>query len=282
MQNPAQPFIPQMQQPNPAASGTRFAKDFTDRDLSTHLSPVTSKGGLLVNFFYAKIRTRNREADNNGKIETRLCVSKQPIGDRSTVAVQYITEEDAARHFPQQFSMFKQYGDVPTTGTPLHELPGISMSQMGLMAINGIRSVEDLIGITEDMASQLGREVTAARNVALQWTERKNSAQDTIEAAEIKANMDIQMKTMAGEMEKLRAANTALAAQNEALKNVGGGVVAQTADQQTAVQIDNPNDDGDLPYNIDDMENPMIEGPDVAEGSSDLGLGDPDPLSEDA
>lgn len=273
----------QNQQMGASLRGGAFSRDLTDMDLSTHMAPVKASGGLIVNFFYKKVQCKARNAETNGKIENRLCVSKQPKGDRSTVAVRYISEEQAQAQFPREFAMFKQYEQVPTDGTPLDELPGITLSQVAMLVINGIRSVEDLVEISEDQLNGLGREVIKARTIAVEWVAKKQGAASTIDNADDLAKLQIENQTFAERLRVLEESNRTLAAQNEALKNMGGApqTVAQMPGQATAdgnaMPVESQEDD--LPTELSEMDDPLAQGPDFADGNDDLGGSDPDPLA---
>lgn len=261
--------------------GSRHARDLSGVDLSGYKMNTAGSGeGLLVNFFYAKVKTRNRDAEFNGKIQTRLCVSKQPRGDRSTVAVRYITEEQASREFPQQFAMFKDMGEVMTSGTPLDELPGISISQIGLLVVSGIRSVEDLAGVSDDVVAQIGREASVAQKTAKAWLKRKAGAEDVLNVAEMEASRDIEKRTLTEELEKSRAAVKALEQQVAAmLKAQQGQFAAQTAMPGSAgasgsvVQATEVSSDDPSSYIMSEDDNPLAEGPGMTSDDDDMGGG---------
>lgn len=256
-----------------------FSRDMTDADLSSHLKSVTSAGGLHINFFYKKVKVKSRDAAVNGQVETRLCVSKQPKGDRSTVSVRFITEERAQRDFPVEFALFKQYEEIPTTGTPLEELPGISMSQIGMLVLNGLRSVEDLIEVSEDQIGQLGLDAIKARKTAISWTNRRNDMAEEIDAADIEARYSIQSETLKGKLSVAEERIKQLEAQNEALQMArGAGVAANTPAANEPMGV---NGEEDLEYDLSNMPDPMSEGPATTDGDDDLGNRDPDPLTED-
>lgn len=268
------------------------SRDLTEADLSQYMGPVKGNG-LLVNFFYKKIQTRSRDAATNGQIQTRLCVSKQPKGDRSTVACRYITEDQAKREFPVEFARFKEYEEIPTSGTPLDELPGISMSQLAILLINGLRSIEDLVDISDDQISQLGLDAIKSKKTAVAWLEKRTAAAGTINVSEIEAKYKIESDTYKAQVESQSQTIKTLEAQVAALTKMStkGGMAELAAIQPSgnqqgggAVSVDNP-DDADLEYDISKMADPLSDGPDFTDdgdgvdGFDDLGDGDVDPLS---
>lgn len=259
---------------------TRFSRDMTDADLSTHLQSVTARGGIHVNFKYVKVRGKSRDAALNGTIQTRLIIEKQPKGDRSTVATRFISEDRAQREFPREYAMFKQYEEVPTSGTPLEELPGISRSQIGLLVLNGLRSIEDLLEISEDQVGQLGLDAIKAQKTAKAWADRREGASEEINAADIQARFEMQVKSMNAQMEKMAEANRMLESQVTALSARQGqgnnGATAPVADGTSGAMAVEGSED--LAYDVSEMPDPWSEGPATTDGADDLGMNDPDPL----
>lgn len=256
----------------------RFSRDLTDADLSSHLQSVRSSGGVHVNFFYTKVRAKTRDASRNGQVSTRLCISKQPKGDRSTVSVRFISEERAKRDHPREFDLFKKYEEVPTEGTPLSDLPGISVSQIGLLTINGLRSVEDLCEVSEDQVAQLGLDVIRAKKTATAWMAKRDSESETISAADIEARYSLQLDAMSKQFKAMEEHNRQLQAQVSALQSVRSTAAPESAGQ-TQVGVAGVDVDGDLEYDMAAMPDPFSEGPATTDGDDDLGATDPDPLA---
>lgn len=268
---------PQMQAPMMPQQGrtSGFASDLTDKHLPNVMNSVTAQGGIYVNFFYVKVRIKARDASTNGQFQDRLCISKQPKGDRLTIACRFITEERAAREWPREFQMFKQYEEVPTTGTPLKELPGISMSQIGLLTLNGLRSIEDLCGISEDLVGQMGLDAIRAHKTAKAWFSKREENAENIALADLEARMKIQLDTLEKNNEAMAERNRQLEAQVQALQTARGAPPAETADQAVAVEAKE-----DLEYDIDKMPDPFSEGPGSSDGDDDLNATDIDPLAD--
>lgn len=254
------------------------SRDLTSADLSSHLGLVASRGagGLHIQFFYARVRIDNRDSQYNGQTQTRLCVAKQPVGDRYSIAVRYISEDQARQQFPVEFESFKRYEATPTSGTPLHELPGASQSQIGLLVLNGVRSIEDLASLAEEQANQIGYDAALAYRLAKKWIARRDDSSEQIKAAEVEAKAALERDALQKRLDDLEQTNKAQAAQIQALQGMQGHVPGQampTADVRHA-------DTGeDLEYDTAKMPNPFDDGGFVATGNDDLNAGaDPDPL----
>lgn len=258
--------------------------DLTGMNLPNTMRGVTAGGGLIVKFFYENIRRGG--VDSDGGYEVRLCVAKQPKGDRLTVACRYITEEQAARDFPTEFSHFKEYGDMPTSGTPLSELPGISMSQIGLLTINGLRSIEDLAEVSPDQVGQFGLDAIRAQKTAIAWLERRDSQSDVIEVGAIEAKYGAENKALQNQLEGAKTQMAQMQAQITALQNMQGqGAPSQqnpaAAGQAAAVAVATDVADEGLEYDVSKMPDPFNTGQDDAD-PNDLDQAEPDILSDEA
>lgn len=250
-----------------------LAPNLTDRDLSSHLGPVASRGagGLNVGFYYARVQLTSRRAAFNGRFETRLFVAIQPKGDRYSMAREPITDRDAQARFPAEYAAFKTYQDTPTRGTPLMELPGVSQSQIAILSINGIRSIEDLLSLTPDIVAQAGgMEATTAYKIAKRWADKTAAAGDDVSLARELAAMEVENKTYRDAMRGMEVQMAAMQAKIDALATMGAVVPAQVASG-----------------NIQPAAEPVSTGPlaDIfgdsgsATGNDDLG-GDINPLEE--
>ncbi|MCA0204297.1 MAG: hypothetical protein LCH92_08145 [Proteobacteria bacterium] len=197
-----------------------YVSDATAKDLSSHLGFVASRGegGVSAHFFYQRVpQSRGKSA-----FRTQLCVAMTPIGDRYTISTKYIDEKEARERFPAQYDAFTRSADLPSTGTPLTELPGITMSQVGQLLISGIRSVEDLCSLSADQAQNIGREIAVAHKLATGWAGRRDAASDKISEAEREARRDQEARELRATIARLEAQNAALAAKNDALSSMGG------------------------------------------------------------
>lgn len=200
-------FNPQMPQSFPMGAGNGNADNNNLTSMDLDMGPVASRGagGLNIQFFYMRQRIENAaDATLHGTFQTRLCVAKQPKGDRLTIACQFIGEEQAIAQFPREYAMFKQYEAVPTTGTPLFDLPGVSQAQIGLLSIYGLRSVEDLVSMQEDQMNGMGMDAVQAYRVAKRWMEAKTANAPIIEQAQRDIERN-QMLTRQADLEKQNA-----------------------------------------------------------------------------
>ncbi|WP_395542721.1 hypothetical protein [Neotabrizicola sp. sgz301269] len=199
------------------------AIDLTDRDLSHDMAPVAGRGGLHVQFFYMQVRVSDPDPLKNGSYVTKLCVAKMPIGDRLTCATRFISEAEAMRQFPQQFAQFKSTGEVPTTGTPITELPGISQAHIGLLMIHNIRSIEDLVSLRSEQVQTMGLDINHAWTVAKRWVERREENSDLTASAARETAMEMALVEANRQKEASDRQVLELKAQIEAMKAMGAG-----------------------------------------------------------
>lgn len=253
----------------PADAADRF--NLTDRDLSSHLGPVAGTGGLNVQFFYVRTRVESANPERNGMYRTRLCVAKMPKGDRLTIAVRFITEEQAMQQFPREFSMFKQYQDVPTQGTPLHELPGITQSQIGVLVIHNLRCIEDVAACDDALINQMGYDARQAKKLAVRWIENLKGNADLIAGAMTDAARDAELDRLRKAQAETERRNIELEAKLQAFMSMQGQAVTPTATGQVQM-VDRP--DG-LP-DAREVESNLLEGG-LVDGNDDLDLDAPAP-----
>ena len=260
----------------PAVYQNPLAPNLTERDLSSHLGAVTSKGGLNVGFYYARVQLKSRRALYNGRFETRLFVAIQPKGDRYTLAKEPINEVAAQRTYPAEFAAFKNYQDSPTRGTPLMDLPGISQSQIALLSVNGIRSIEDLLSLSPDIVAQVGMEASTAFKIAKRWSDRKAEAGDDVDMARQMAALEVENKTYRDALKGMEAQMAAMQAKMDAMASM-------TQASPAAVQPI-----GQVPHGAaadgiaDDLPDTVFgdNGGQGATGNDDLNDNEPDPLKE--
>lgn len=256
------------QQFNARSNG--LVSDYSANDLSGQLGLVTSNGNMSVEFFYAYIRIdAMAAADGIGTFKTRLCVRKRPHGDRHTEAVRFITEDQAMRQFPREFAFFKQNRDVPTDGTPLSELPGITQSQISLLVLHNIRCIEDLVGLSKDQVDQIGMDARTAHMVAVKWMEAKTSNAEVIRDAAKDAATNAELERLRASEAKNAATIAAMQAQLDLLTRMGvqphaNGAPPPISGTGDAMQVDADGMGEDAP------PGDMFGGAQLVEGNDDL------------
>jgi hypothetical protein len=259
---------PNFANPTPrAAVGPSF--DLSNGDLSSDFGGlVGSTGQLTVTFEYRNEPvTDPNMPDATGQYRVQLLVKLRPHGDRHTESVRRISEKQAQAMFPREYALFTQNDTVMTQGTPLHELPGISQSQIAILVLHNIRCIEDLVSLSTDQIGQIGADARMAHGVAMRWTAAKAGNAELIQDAGDRAQKDARLEQLERESAEKDGTIVRLAAQVEALSRVNPApAVAQSASgsgTSVAVQSDEPPDQSDPNF---------MAGAQLVSGSDDLAL----------
>jgi hypothetical protein len=253
-----------------------LVSDMSQGDFTDTMPHVGGTGGLNIEFFYARIRTEDpSDPSKNGQYATKLCIAKQPKGDRLTIATRFITERQAQQQFPREFAYFKQNQDVPTDGTPLNELPSISASQIGILVVHGVRCIEDLVALPQETVNGMGMDAQAAYTLAKRWTAKRDENGDLIAASQKEATQTAELARLRKSEQDSAALIAQLKAQVDILGRMPGSQARDavtSAGGSGALAVDND----DLPENLPD--DGFFTGGDMARGADDL---DDGPTKED-
>jgi hypothetical protein len=197
-----------------------LAPNLTGENLGDLMGPVAGRGGLHVQFFYINILIESADPTVNGTHQPRLCIAKAPKGDRLTVATRFISEEQAMREFPREFHAFRNSEEAPTDGTPIRELPGIAQSQLAMLMLYQIRSIEDLAAVPQERINSMGLEVITAQRIAKAWLRNKTENADLIETAKTDSAREAEMEALRRRLEAAERNTMQLEAQNKALMSI--------------------------------------------------------------
>jgi len=256
----------------------QFARDLTHNDLQTVMPHVKASGDMLISFEHVKVEVKNADPAKNGTVETRLAIRRQPKGDRLTVSRRYITERKAKELYPVHYQAYVDTGEVPTVGTPLEDLPGISRSQINLLVINGVRSIEDVLSVGPDRLGGLGYSATKAYQVAKRWDDQRKENAELITMADVEAKFEAMSANLLKRAEGAESHAKNLEHQLAALQSMKGMDV--TADQPVQAMND---ESAELETDISKMPNVWGEGEDIIDASEALSDDDdfslPNPLS---
>ncbi|MEM6624469.1 MAG: hypothetical protein AAF674_19775 [Pseudomonadota bacterium] len=279
MFNPAQQMtgMPQAASPN-------VAVDLTHQDFGSSMGGVTSSGDVLIQFSYENVLVDSTNPEEPPTVETRLCVTRQPIGDRLTQSKRYITSDEAAQRYPEQWALFQRYQVVPTTGLPLHELPGITQSQIAILVLHGVRSVEDLVNCGPDVINQIGMEANTARGVAVKYMKAKEDNAEVIDAGAMEVRFNAKIEQLERQLQEALDLNKGLLAQQQAMALAGpqAGQSAQTPAQQLGGMLEVDAEGTPDPELKAAADAAILNGPQVVRDLDDLiNAGAVDPVQED-
>ena len=208
---------------NAAVQTHPFITQQTAVDLGAAFGPVSAAAGIYITFQWRQITLQSSDPTKNGKRQRRLTLIKQPVGDPSTQSVTYITEEMAKQLYPAEWEFFNKHGEMPISGTPLSELPGISVSQIQILMISGLRSVEDLLSINEEAVNRIGHEARFVRLVAEEWKKKADENSALTDFAEVKAAQASALQAEKHRAERAEASLQEALARLSALEKLVGG-----------------------------------------------------------
>lgn len=234
---------------------TPFVQAKTSADLGSAFGAVQGRG-IYVAFQWDMVKLDTIDVEKNGKRVRRLRIMKQPIGDPNTSSSSYISEAEAAQLYPAEWEYFNKHGDMPATGTALSELPGISNSQIQIMQLSGLRSIEDVLSVGEEVIAKIGLEGRFVRSVADQWMKVKEDNSELTDYAAVKASTDAKLTAEKSRADKAEAQNTQLIARLEAMEALAG-TGGQNAMQMQPVGPGVARDEGP---DIDSTDNPLADG----------------------
>jgi len=183
---------------------------------------------LLVVFHWDIVKDDNRSIEEGRPIYTdtefvRIFVP----GDKTNVIDRPVRPGDRVR-FPKQYAAFKAGGDedAQLDGTPLKDWPMIGRAQLAELHYFGIRSVEQLADVRDDVCGKIPG-LTTLKQTAGVWLQK---AKSTAEAAKIARQLD-EFKTG---NEALQKTVSELMAMNQALQDQLRGVLSQRAQAEPA------------------------------------------------
>ena len=130
-------------------------------------------------------------------------------GSRTGGATRPASERDKAR-FPRHYAAFKQRTEAPNEGTPLIEWPMITRSQAEELAFHNVKTVEQLIGMSDANAMKF-MGMNALREKAKKWLEVSEGAA----TANAIAERDERIATLEAQVEQLLARQPAVAPEPE-------------------------------------------------------------------
>jgi hypothetical protein len=142
---------------------------------------------LLVKFYYRTVPDKGKsEEQGRAVFKEQEYLSIRVPGRGGSGAVRPASARDKKR-FERHYAAFKQRVELPETGTPLSEWPVVSRSLSETLAFMGVKTVEHLSNIDDNIASGIMGGITLKQK-ANQWLER--------------ARQDVSVDQLTGELAK--------------------------------------------------------------------------------
>ena len=180
----------------------------TDTEYLTLAQGKSDDASCIAKFFLKPVLLGKKSIDAGRQIfEDREYVEIMVKGQDKQVFTREAKEEDKIR-FPNAYMAFKLGKEVPVTGTPIGNLPGIEPSRVEMLKLLGIRTIEDMAGLGEEGLNRVGM---GARD--LQAKCKAYIAKTSDEVITLKAQLDEQTQlnaAMREQIDKMQEQITAL------------------------------------------------------------------------
>lgn len=157
---------------------------------------------LLVKFYYKTVKDTTA-SDEQGRpvFKEREYVDIRIPGARGAGAARPATHRDKQR-FPKHYQAFQQRVELPTEGTPLSEWTVITRSHAEELSFMGVKTVEQLAGMSDSIASQwMGGQNFKAKAKA--WLERANKEVSVSHLEGELAKRDAQIAALSAKLDEL-------------------------------------------------------------------------------
>jgi hypothetical protein len=163
--------------------------------------------GLLVRFFINREKNEAQSTITGREVLDEVeCISIRVPGSRDEL-VTMVTDEHRTR-FKDEYRAFKRDQDAPISGTPLDQWPAASTDFINEMRVYGIRTVEQLAGLSDGVAM-----------INPGWTTMRSKAQVFLETAAESgkaAAVVAENETLKAELDEMKATIARLAANQSA------------------------------------------------------------------
>jgi hypothetical protein len=152
---------------------------------------------LLVKFYYKTVKDQGASEEQGRAVFKEVeYVDIRIPGARGTGAARPATARDKKR-FERHYQAFKQRIELPVEGTPLVEWPLINRSMAEELAFAGVKTVEQMAGMSDVVASQfMGGQMF--KDKAQKWLDR---AQADVTVTQLEGEL-AKRDTLIAQMEK--------------------------------------------------------------------------------
>ncbi|CAB4141054.1 hypothetical protein UFOVP413_22 [uncultured Caudovirales phage] len=219
-------------------SGTPHAMPFMPNMLNGALPKgmrmprtMPKQHGMHVRFY---LRAEKNQADSNeqGRAmfrEIEYVEIKVP-GDKLTCVDREVTDDDKEKYF-WEYLAFKSGQDAPVQGTPIEQWPILSVAEIEELKYYGVRTVEDLVNMSDTNLNKIGMGSLSLRERAKAWLDSANEGADMQRLAMENAKLKEEIKDLRDSFREIRDAQ-------DKTKNKSGGrskkAVAEDDDEEDA------------------------------------------------
>src|SRR4030095_1417545 len=168
-----------------------------DSDIGLFTRPNAGDDQLFVVFYMGTLDNESRTlAEGRRIVDDVECVRIMIPGDKNNIIDRPVTADDR-RRFPQQYQMFRdgKKDDDQLTGTRLRDWPYCSRSQVEELTYLGIKTVEQMAGLRDDVCSKAPGFRTLKDN-AVAWLARAKDSAIAAQQAKRLEDQDVKLRGM--------------------------------------------------------------------------------------
>lgn len=166
-------------------------------DHSLFQKPDAGDDSLFVVFYMGVIQNQGKSLDEGRPIFDDVeCVRIMIPGDKNTVIDRPVEPNDK-RRFAKQYAAFKEgkKEEEQLSGTRLREWPFLSRGQVEEMSYLGIKTVEQLAEVRDDIVTRIPGMLNLKRTAAT-WLQRSKSTAEAAQIAKQLADQSSEIATL--------------------------------------------------------------------------------------
>lgn len=159
--------------------------------------------GLAIRFEYIAVKDE-AASDKQGKpvFNDVEYIEKRVPGDKLNIVHKPVDDDDR-KQFAQQYKAWKAGLEDPESGVPLKEWPPMTRSEVETFAYHGVRTVEDLAGMSDATCKGIGAGVMKRRDQAADYLKRANLAAPSTHLRAELAKRDNQIEALQRQLSEL-------------------------------------------------------------------------------
>lgn len=166
---------------------------------------------LLVHFFKDAVQNNFKTKEAGRPIFDEFdFVKVMAPGSRDTVVTRVADGSDYARRFPTQWAQYKARQEQSLTGTPLSQVPWLTVGQIAEFNAVNCRTVEQLVGMPDNLSQKFMGHFQIKQRAQVYLDAAKNAAPSLKLQAELEKR-DLEITELRGMIEAMQATQQAKA-----------------------------------------------------------------------
>ncbi len=142
---------------------------FTEESWNVASGHMRPQNGVAIRFELIPVKNEAKsDAEGKPVFEDVEYIEKRVPGDKLNIIVRKITDADR-KEFREQYKHWKAGLEDPESGMPLKQWAPMTRSEVEEFAYHGVRTVEELSGMSDAACKGIGAGVMKRRDMALDW-----------------------------------------------------------------------------------------------------------------